>query len=70
MENIVSSLSKMWHKVINLEKTLFPLLKEELRLEALSTKESKLIQILDFAEIEVYWRGKKTRMLECFLGAL
>jgi hypothetical protein len=25
---------------------------------------------LDFAEIEVYWRGKKTRMLECFLGAL
>ena len=52
MENIVSSLSKMWHKVINLEKTLFPLLKEELRLEELSTKESKLIKILDFAEIE------------------
>ena len=40
MSNIVSSLSKMWHKVVNLEKTLFPALKEELRLEALSTKES------------------------------
>lgn len=52
MSNIVSSLSKMWHKVVNLEKTLFPALKEELRLEALSTKESKLIRILDFAEIE------------------
>ena len=52
MSNIVSSLSKMWDKVLNLEKTLFPALKEELRLEALSTKESKLIRILDFAEIE------------------
>lgn len=52
MSNIVSSLSKMWHKVLNIENTLFPALKEELKLEALSTKESKLIRILDFAEIE------------------
>jgi len=52
MSNIVSSLSKMWHKVLNLENTLFPALKEELRLNALSTKEQKLINILDFAEIE------------------
>jgi len=37
---------------INLETTLFPLIKEELRLEELSNKESKLIKILDFAEIE------------------
>jgi transposase len=56
MENIIpklsSNLSKMWHKVLNLEKTLFPTLKEELRLEELSSKEQKLISILDFAEIE------------------
>lgn len=49
---IVSNLSKMWHKIINIENTLFPALKETLRLEELSTKESKLIRILDFAEIE------------------
>ena len=36
---ISSSLSKMWTKVLNLEKTLFPALKEELRLEELSQKE-------------------------------
>ena len=56
MTNIVpelsSNLSKMWTKVINLEATLFPLLKESLRIEELSTKEAKLIKILDFAEIE------------------
>ena len=56
METIVpkisSSLSKMWTKVLNLEKSLFPALKEELRLEALSQKEQKLISILDFAQIE------------------
>ncbi len=49
---IVSNLSKMWHKIINIENTLFPALKETLRIEELSTKESKLIRILDFAEIE------------------
>ncbi|MDQ7046600.1 MAG: transposase [Sulfurovum sp.] len=52
MKNIIPSLSKMWNKVLKLEKTLFPALKEELRLEELSTKEQKLISILDFAEIE------------------
>jgi hypothetical protein len=50
--SIVTKLSKMWTKVLNLEKSLFPALKEELRLEALSAKEQKLIKILDFAEIE------------------
>ena len=50
--NISSNISKIWNKVLNLEKSLFPALKEELRLEELSTKESKLIRILDFAEIE------------------
>jgi hypothetical protein len=48
----VTKLSKMWNKILNLETTLFPALKEELRLEELSSKESKLIKILDFAEIE------------------
>lgn len=52
MKNIIPTLSKMWSKVVNLETTLFPLLKEELRIEELSTKEAKLIKILDFAEIE------------------
>jgi len=47
-----SNLSKMWNKILNLEKTLFPALKEELRLEELSHKEQKLIKILDFAQIE------------------
>jgi len=50
--SIVPSLSKMWHKVMNLEKSLFPMLQEELRVEEFSTKEAKLIKILDFAEIE------------------
>lgn len=56
MENIVpkisSKLSYMWNKIINLEKSLFPALKEEFRLEELSHKEQKLIKILDFAQIE------------------
>ena len=54
MIQIIPSLSKMWHKVLNLEKTLFPALKEELRLEELSSKEQKLIKILDFAQIEAH----------------
>ena len=49
METIVpkisSSLSKMWVKILNLENSLFPALKEELRVEELSDKESKLIRI-------------------------
>jgi hypothetical protein len=51
METIVpkisSGLSKMWIKILNLEKSLFPTLKEEL-----SHKEQKLITVLDFAQIE------------------
>ena len=54
MENIVpnlsSNLSKMWTKIKNIENTLFPELKEQLGV--LSSKESKLIKILDFAQIE------------------
>ena len=52
MNSIVSNLSKIWHKVLNLENSLFPELKESLRIEEFSSKESKLIKILDFAEIE------------------
>jgi len=52
MPKIISSLSKMWLKVTNLENSLFPELKEILRIEEFSSKESKLIKILDFAEIE------------------
>ncbi|KAB7881163.1 hypothetical protein, partial [Poseidonibacter ostreae] len=54
MKNIVpkfsSNLSKMWNKVLNLENCLFPELQEQLG--TLSTKEEKLIKILDFAQIE------------------
>jgi len=56
MSNILSKttskLSKMWTKILNLENSLFPSLKENLRLEELSPKQSKLIKILDFAQIE------------------
>jgi len=54
MSKIISSLSKIWLKVKNLETSLFPELKESLRIEEFSSKESKLIRILDFAEIEKY----------------
>jgi len=54
MENIIpklsSNLSKMWTKILNLENCLFPEIKEQLG--TLSTKEEKLIKILDFAQIE------------------
>ena len=50
MSKIISSLSKMWLKVINLEQSLFPELQASLG--TLSSKEEKLIKILDFAEIE------------------
>ena len=50
MSKIISTLSKMWLKVKNLENSLFPELQEQLGL--LSPKEQKLIKILDFAEIE------------------
>ncbi len=42
----------MWNKIINLENSLFPKLQEVLRLGELSRKESRLIKILDFAQIE------------------
>jgi hypothetical protein len=51
-KNASSGLSKMLLRIINLESSLFPILKEELRLEELSHKEQKLIKILDFAQIE------------------
>lgn len=52
MTNILLNLSKMTLKIFNLEKTLFPLLQEQLG--ALSSKEEKLMRILDFAEIEKF----------------
>jgi len=52
LPKLSSSLSKIWLRVVNLENSLFPALKEELRLEELSYKEQKLISILDFAQIE------------------
>ena len=54
MSKIVSTLSKMWLKVVNLENSLFPQLQESLRIEEFSTKEPKLIRVLDFAEIEKF----------------
>jgi len=54
MSKIISTLSKMWLKVVNLENSLFPELQESLRIEAFSTKEAKLIRVLDFAEIEKF----------------
>lgn len=54
MKNIIpklsSKLTNMWTKILNLENCLFPELKEQLG--TLSTKEEKLIKILDFAQIE------------------
>jgi len=50
MRKIIPSLSKMWLKVINLEQSLFPRLEESMG--TLSSKEEKLIKILDFAQIE------------------
>jgi transposase len=54
MSKIISTLSKMWLKIVNLENTLFPELQESLRIEEFSTKEAKLIRVLDFAEIEKF----------------
>jgi len=52
LPKVSSNLSKMWNRILNFEQSLFPALKEELRLEELSYKEQKLISILDFAQIE------------------
>jgi len=54
LPKVSSNLSKMWNRILNLEQSLFPDLKESLRIEEFSSKESKLIRILDFAEIEKY----------------
>ncbi len=54
MSRIISPLSKMWLKVVNLENSLFPKLQESLRVEEFSSKESKLIRVLDFSEIEQF----------------
>ncbi len=54
MSKIISTLSKMWLKVVNLENSLFPELQESLRIKEFSTKEAKLIRVLDFAEIEKF----------------
>ena len=50
MEKIIPTLSKMWLKVMNLEQSLFPRLEESMG--TLSSKEAKLIKILDFSQIE------------------
>jgi len=54
MKNIVakftSKLSNIWSKILNLANCLFPEIKEQFGV--LSTKEKKLIRILDFAQIE------------------
>jgi hypothetical protein len=52
MTNIVPTLSKMSLKILNFEKTLFPALQEELGV--LSSKEEKLMRILELAQIELY----------------
>jgi len=52
MSKIISSLSKMWLKVRNLENSLFPELQASLG--AFTSKEEKLVKILDFAEIEQF----------------
>jgi len=52
MSKIIPSLSKIWLKIKNLESSLFPELQESLGV--LSSKEEKLIKILDFAEIEQF----------------
>lgn len=52
MTNIVPTLSKMSLKILNFEKTLFPALQEQLGV--LSSKEEKLMRILELAQIELY----------------
>jgi len=53
-EKFPRNLSKMWNKILNLKNSLFPELQESLRIEEFSSKESKLIRVLDFAEIEKF----------------
>ena len=50
MSKIISTLSKMWLKVKNLENSLFSEFQEHFGV--LSAKEQRLIKILDFTKIE------------------
>jgi len=50
LPNLPKNLSKMRYNIFNLQNSLFPYLKDGLGV--LSTKEEKLIKILDFARIE------------------
>ena len=59
MKNIIPKISKIWYRIINLEQSLFPMLKKELSLGELSSKEEKLIKILDFAQIEEHINSVK-----------
>ncbi len=52
MTKSIPSLSKMWLKILNFNTTLFPALQEELGV--LSSKEEKLMRILELAQIELY----------------
>jgi hypothetical protein len=52
MTNIVPTLSKMSLKILNFEKSLFSALQEQLGV--LSSKEEKLMRILELAQIELY----------------
>ena len=52
MTNIVPTISKMSLKILNFEKTLFPALQEQLGV--FSSKEEKLMRILELAQIELY----------------
>ena len=59
MPSIIPSLSKMSLKILNMNKTLFRALQEELGM--LSSKEEKLMRILELAQIEKYvWEVKIT----------
>ena len=58
MSKIISTLSKMWLKVTNLENSLFPELQASLGV--FSSKEEKLVKILDFAEIEQFMHDTHT----------
>ena len=52
MSKIIPSLSKMWLQITNLENSLF--LKLQASLGVLSSKEEKIIKILEFTKIEQF----------------
>lgn len=57
MTKSIPFLSKVWLKILNINKTLFPTPQEEIGV--LSSEEEKLIHILDFAEIEKFVHKEK-----------